>query len=174
MNKRKFGVVEKEWMIGQYHCVIAFTMHGCYCGYIGVPKGHFLHGVSYTDKHPKLIAKKDHEFNENYMGLFCNTNNSDNTMSPDMYFSAHCGFTYSGKSLGYDEMKEDFWYFGFDCQHFCDKNNYKKALDLGLLTQEEYEYKSKYPALDDEVFRDFDYVKNNLEKVAQEFIDLEG
>lgn len=42
--------------------------------------------------------------------------------SVDMNVNAHCGLTYSGFLTGWVVGADNPWYFGFDCNHSCDKN----------------------------------------------------
>lgn len=175
-QNKKFGVCEKDWMIGKYHCLIIFTRCGVYNGYIGVPKNHFLYGKSYRDKSEKLKITKDVKYNGNIMGLLCSSKD-DTFTSPDNYFCAHCGFTYSGNTLTYDECKnDDFWYFGFDCNHCFDGHDYDKAFNYGLISQKEYDFYNDLGRKlydNNNVFRDFNYVYQNILSIVEQLGELD-
>jgi len=59
-----------------YPCFIIIHDRGFRCGYVGVPKGHFLHGVEYSEK----------------------------KLSPESRFQVHGGLTYSGNGFGYGDF----------------------------------------------------------------------
>ncbi len=52
---------------------------------------------------------------------------------------AHWGLTFSGFPYFY-EGNRDWWYFGFDCGHAWDLNDYDAALKAGLIDEKQYEY----------------------------------
>lgn len=98
----------------------------------------------------------------------------DKRLSPSMYFSAHCGFTYSNfinMDGEYNENK-DLWYFGFDCNHIGDKQDCQKKYNYGLIDKNSFDYylklESKYPT--DGEHRTIEYVENCLNKLADEFL----
>ena len=77
----KLRYVEKDWMHGEYHCLIVFYASGHRCGYVGVPKSHRMHGEHcdniYTSVHGGLTysqpAKHGHEKDGYwYIGFDCN------------------------------------------------------------------------------------------------------
>ena len=176
-NGKPFGVVERNFECGKYHCLVVFTRNGVYNGYIGVPKGHFLYKQPYGKRNERLKFDKDKAFNNNVFGFFEELLTGDKQrecLAPDLYFSAHCGFNYSGALPGYKEAKRGYWYFGFDCGHCADGRDFEKAYKLGLL--EEYEYfvlRDVYDYFDFGEFRTADYVEENLRQVAAEMQELD-
>jgi hypothetical protein len=41
--------IEKDFMIDEYRCLIVGHSLGHRCGYVGIPQGHALYGIDYTD-----------------------------------------------------------------------------------------------------------------------------
>lgn len=76
-------------------CAIRRGPGGHLCGYVGVPKGHALHGVQYDEELP-------------------------NGTSLMLLVRVHGGLTYSAATVPL-ESKDGHWWFGFDCAHLGDK-----------------------------------------------------
>ena len=172
---KKFGIVEKSWYKNGYHCFVIFTRNGCRCGYIGIPKTHRLYKKEYNKPQTFLRAKQNHKFNGNVFGLL-NPNIDKKALSPDMYFSAHMGFTFSNfikEEQGYNTNNE-MWYFGFDCGHCDDGRDYKHAFDLGLLEEEEFKILRDWQYNNDCEVKTLEYCEEILNIIAEEFKELEN
>ena len=55
---------------------------------------------------------------------------------------AHWGLTFAGFPY-FDEGNRDWWYFGFDCGHAWDLNDYDAAFKAGLISEKQYEFGKK-------------------------------
>lgn len=180
-EQRKFAVLEKDYYKNGYHCIIVFTMNGVRNGYIGIPKTNKMYGLGYDEKTPLLQLKENQKFNGNYMGLFCFAlgDNDDKCLAPSMYFSAHCGFTYAdyiNQNGEYNENK-DLWYFGFDCNHAGDKQDWQKAYEYGLIDKKSFDFFTQLDLehhIADEEHRTLEYVENCLNTLADEFVEFEA
>jgi hypothetical protein len=85
---------------------------GAWCGYVAVPPGHPLHGISYSQC---TVGCED---------TYCYEH------SPDAQIEVHGGLTYSApcdgeEGVGICHVPEpgesgDVWWFGFDCAHLFD------------------------------------------------------
>lgn len=173
---KKFGIVEKSWYKNGYHCFVIFNRNGCRCGYIGISKTNKLYEKSYSEPQSFLRQKENQKFNGNVFGLFNSCiQDKDKGLPPDLYFSAHCGFTFS------DFMSEDFnyntndnmWYFGFDCGHCDDGLDYNKAYELGLLNEKEYECFNTCKFDNGQEVKSLKYCEDLLNIIADEMIELE-
>lgn len=87
----KKWVVEKDFEVLGYRCVIVGQRAGHRCGYIGVPKEHKLYGLNYSEVHDAYNIE------------------------------VHWGLTYSEGSGNYPVPAEGLWWLGFDCAHVDDK-----------------------------------------------------
>ena len=171
-NKRPFGYVEKSWRFYGLHCMVIFTRNGVRNGYIGIPKTHKLYGVRYDQKCEFLKLDNCKKFNGNVIRWMC-ADTSDGMLSPDMYFQAHCGFTYSdyGKEMPkYYNADEDLWYFGFDCNHCDDVQDWKLALKYNLISLDEYKYHQSSQFRINNPIRTLEYCENNINEVIYELI----
>ncbi len=119
--------VEIESAYKGYYYTVLFLDRGYRCGYVGVPKDHFLYGIGYTQECYELLVE-DQDVPYSW-------ENSPST-SPDNYFNVHGGITYSG--TGYKHTKElNQWWFGFDCAHAYDKYDLSQSLRYGLITEKD-------------------------------------
>ncbi len=177
-EKRKFAVLEKDYYKNGYHCIIVFTVNGVRNGYIGLPKSNKMYGLNYFEKSALLPMKENHKFNGNFLGLFSLALGDDNCLNPSMYFSAHCGFTYSDfidRNGEYHENK-DLWYFGFDCGHAGDKQDWQRAYEYGLIDKKALGFYTKLDLdcyIPNEEHRTLEYVENCLNVLADEFAEFE-
>lgn len=107
---------------------------GNWCGYVGIPKRHPLHGVGYSDEVPilgaLLEARKARPVGENpSFAVLIGCLSGDLKASPDVVFEVHGGLTFSGGCKETDDPSrficyvpdsgepDDVWWFGFDCAH---------------------------------------------------------
>ena len=108
-------------------CLIARSMLGCLCGYVGISPGHPLHGVDYNGLAPlprdKIVnvlrSQGTLELYEHEIGAKLRTGE---------ILPAHGGITFSGdcqKGNAGEKIchapalgePDDVWWFGFDCGH---------------------------------------------------------
>lgn len=136
-----------------YSCLAARTRTGIWCGYVGVPATHPLHGC------------------EDYWEC------SSEIMQ--LYGSVHGGLTYADCSLPLSSFSLDpsLWWFGFDCGHDGDADPmFPKGADsetiMKLHTQEDWEqFESEY---DREHYRDAEFVVHNAKRLADRLADYGG
>lgn len=117
---------------------------GALCGYVGVPKEHRLYGVGYSEKSDAL----DDE-------------------SPESRFDVHGGLTYSDFCCGHvchvpgPGEPDDVWWFGFDTCHWNDLMPGHEAVLRPIRSVPR-------PLLDYRVYRDVEWVKAEVEKLAEQ------
>ena len=61
----------------------------------------------------------------------------------DYDIDCHGGLTYGGELPFYYEPREKY-YIGFDCNHYCDGQDYDLALKYNLITQDIYDIYANY------------------------------
>jgi hypothetical protein len=94
------------------------------CGYVEVPSGHPLYGLSYSQPTRHLRLDRDMTLGKRSPFLLLTggvgaLDGDDLRRSPDVVFDVHGGVTYSGGRDGYP-AEGDGWWFGFDCAHMND------------------------------------------------------
>lgn len=99
MSEEVKAVTERVWTTVAGLKAVCLLVHGSHrCGYVAVPEGHPLHGVSYSADTPVLSGE-----------------------SPEMRFDVHGGITFSGfADDGYpapDSGGHKLFWYGFDCAH---------------------------------------------------------
>ncbi len=125
-----------------YPCLALRARWGSWCGYVGVPPGHPLHGVPAGDV--ELLAHGGVNF-------------SDRCMEDDRpQHERVCHVPAPGES-------DDVWWFGFDCNHLSDF-----APGDPLVAGP---YKLQWPA-EGGVYRDLDYVRVEITLLAGQLGDL--
>lgn len=135
------------------------------CGYVEVPAGHPLHGISYgepcdlftqADADGQTLGKKSP-----ILMLTAAVRGDDDESrvrrSPDIVFDCHGGLTYSGGGDSYPAAG-DGWWFGFDCAHSGDGVIEPSEIDL------------MYPRDGDEV-RSLEYVEQECERLAAQIVE---
>lgn len=124
--------IENEFYHNGYKCVVVFSDLGFRCGYVGIPKNHYLYKKSYSNKCLNFSDIKNEELKKRgiipLLTFQCQEDKSK--VSPDLYFNVHGGVTYSGKLS--DVLNDDLWYFGFDCGHADDKPDIRSAEEYGM------------------------------------------
>jgi hypothetical protein len=142
-----------------YACHMRRNHSGAWCGYVEIPQGHPLHGVSYGDTLPEsLAALKDvvmegPQGKRGVMDVFCLALGGDFTAG--VLFNVHGGVTYSGEAY-WLEGGPGHWY-GFDCSH-CDD------VSPALL---------RY-GLEPGAYRDLEYVKAECASLAKQLKQVQG
>lgn len=95
------GIKEKAWCTDAgYRALAIETLRGPLNGYVGIPKGHLLYQVHYSDNVPELEP-----YREEVSGK----------ASPEAILNAPGGVTYSGYL--YTTSTTGLWWFGFDHAH---------------------------------------------------------
>lgn len=144
-----------EWIdeITRLPCaILRHPSFGHLCGYVGVPKGHPLHGKCYNDRVKVPPGAMERSVNVGsdlgYIGLFtASISVSEDQSEADlsMILFCHGGLTYASKS----ETVEGLWWFGFDTGH-CDDMAPDRAR----------------PWATDAIYRDMSYVRHQCERLA--------
>lgn len=119
-------------------CLAVRNKLGNWCGYVGVPPGHPLHGIGYND--------------ERTWPLECHGG---------LTFSDSCQHTPDNHGIYHipgDNEPDDVWWFGFDCAH---------AGDLIPSMPVYFEALHKKASRGD-VYRTLDYVKNQCRSLARQ------
>jgi hypothetical protein len=147
-------------------CIQRFPAFGSYNAYVGIPAGHPFYG---KDWNYKVKASLDEvKFNGNYMALLCSALGSEDfeeEVPLSLFLQCHGGVTYAKTCCpGIDQdVIGDLWWFGFDTAHAGDYKVFETDIDR------------KYPIYnEDEPYRDFDYVKNEVKKLAEQLAKLGG
>ena len=119
------------------------------CGYVSVPEGHPLFGLSYSDDAPQTLDATIEKVKNSPIGkrgiidVFCAAGRE--RLSVGVLFDVHGGITYSDKYPP-GEPTAIGWWLGFDCGH-CDDD----------------------PSIQDEA-----YVRAECESLAQQIAALQG
>lgn len=137
--------------------VVLFIKDSHHCGYVAIPKDHPLHGVAYNTKHVAL--RWDHLQSQTIgkrgvLPVFCAAlrDESEQHVSPDVYFDVHGSITYSDGGDDYPARGDGLWWFGYDCSHAGD-----------LTKRDEREGWGR-----EGVFRDADYCIEECESLASQ------
>ena len=165
-------IVEREFEHAGYKCVVVFQEMGHRCGYVGVSKESKLYGKSYMDK---LDIKMEKMYNKklgkrSIISWVCSLfDDKKERVSLCLYFDVHGSLTYSGGGEKSDyPIESDLWWFGFDCAHAGDRQDYEYAMKL--FPQGEKRYKDLM-RIDREIYGELgnnDYVIRSEEYVAEE------
>jgi hypothetical protein len=148
--------VEKDWTTeAGLRAVVIMGSMGHRCGYVGVPVGHPLHGVTYHDNTPALDPPAEDEpvGNRGVLSVLCA---SERMQSPEIAFDVHGSLTYSGGNGDYP-VASDLWWFGYDCGH------------AGDARDPDSEIGQRYPAWEG-VFRSLDYCVGECESLARQIV----
>ena len=96
-------------------CEVKLTSMGHYCGYVTLPAGHPLHGVSYSDSIavPQSVIDRDIDIDKiGAINLLCaSVKPGDTSLDLVLAVDVHGGLTYSRAN------KDGGWVLGFDCAH---------------------------------------------------------
>lgn len=117
----KPSTIAKVWETkAGFKAAIIFTRQKFYCGYVGVPEGHSLHGLHYDSNSPYLaeLTGKEEAGQRGLLSIICG---AERMQSPVMVFDVHGSITFSdtwsNSTDAFAELKDDNWYFGYDCAH---------------------------------------------------------
>lgn len=130
-----------EWKHAGFVCLMLRSHSGGnWCGYVGVPPGHPLHGKGYSDPHPNPVDALD----------------------------VHGGITYANSCAGNichvpaPGEPDDVWWLGFDCNHAWDIAPKSEAY------WREQDPDNPFRAQPDQVYRALPYVKRQVEQLAEQ------
>jgi hypothetical protein len=130
---------------------------GAWCGYVGVPDGHPLHGVSHGDRDPQAEACEPGRCDRRGCSLddACWDSRLDAKLEAhgDVNFSAACHENGDPATSVCHISDREVWWFGFDCGHAWDV-----APGLSL-------------RFDDMVYRDLPYVVGQVRGLARQLAE---
>lgn len=144
-----------------YPCLAKRAMtHGAWCGYVGIPREHNCYGKNIYDL--------------------------------DLNIDVHGGLTYGAECDGNLETgichkadKDDVFWYGFDCAHYCDFEPAIEAMHRDILvsymTSNYKDFLDKLPPewnpleerLLKKTYRDLDFVKSECTKLVKQLKELE-
>lgn len=144
-------------------CLIVRNGGGALCGYVGVNPDHPWHGVDYGGH---IVEGCESIRREGYCW--------EDGHSPESTIRVHGGLTFaSGCRHGEDEsvgichipdpgQPADVWWFGFDCAHYMDVSpaHLRRYREAGI------------GQLSDEVYRDVGYVREQVEGLAKQLVEV--
>lgn len=152
-------------------CLIVRNTFGAWCGYVGVPPGHPLHGVKYSDRVKVPESVRHPEPGDNRIGLIAAFPDiqewleDDGTLDLELAVNVHGGLTYSAPCQDVichepgEGEPDDVWWFGFDCGHYLD---FAPELDRLVRMSEPGTY------------RDRAYVEGEVTKLAHQLRAVEA
>ena len=94
---------------------------GAWCGYVGIPPDHPLHGVEYSD-HAPCLDKYWQERKERPLGncgIIPAITADLESPSVDIVIEVHGSITWSNNAHAFGRP-DGLWWFGFDCSHVGD------------------------------------------------------
>ncbi len=112
--------IEKDWTTASgLRAVVIMTDLGHRCGYVGLPAGHPLYGVDYSEKSPHLKLNPERSTEKmSPIQILCGAGKDmDELNSPEHVFEVHGGLTFSGNGRGKYPVESELWWFGYDCGH---------------------------------------------------------
>lgn len=172
---------EADFMNNGYRCIVLFIYSGHRTAYVGIPESHPLYKQKYGEESPLLsfdAIKDQQQGKRGIIPLVCfafSSKNEEDGVRPDVFFDVHGSITYSDFHQEWTEENDTRWYFGFDCGHAGDANDYRTALRHGLISEEHYKYMvSLYErfGVDGEV-RSLQYCIEECEHLAEQLYLIE-
>lgn len=122
-------------------CQTYRTEMGHWCGYVGVPADHPLHGKAYTDKIsvPQEMIEREVDIDKiGVINLFCQIEEpTAEACALVLAFDIHGGITYAANGAPGADV-EGLWWFGFDCAHAGDVSSLDMQGPMGIYRSEEY------------------------------------
>lgn len=113
-------ITENAWITqAGFPAIVIMTDLGHRCGYVGVPEGHPLYGLSYSSETIALDPPSQNETlgKRSPMLLLKLMGKDIWPTSPDAVFDVHGGITYSDGHVTKETKEMGLWWFGFDCAH---------------------------------------------------------
>lgn len=176
MNQKRNWAIEKDFMHKGLRCVVVMQSAGHRCGYVGITKQYPLYKKDYDDYLP--INKSELPNDKEISGVFqafISTLDKNDRIRIAAFFEVHGGITYAGggKKSEYP-VESDLWWFGFDCAHCWDANDYETAVwifkddpeILDMLKRNRYSRWQTHGTI-----RTLEYVENECKKLADQLID---
>ena len=160
--------VEKDWTTSAgFRAVVLMTSMGHRCGYVGLPAGHPLHGIDYSDPCPALKPPADDELvgKRSPLALICAAGDASRMQSPEMVFNVHGGITYAGGKEAYPAPSDGLWWFGYDCAHAGDGKSPEYLAEQRRKYPDEPFMWSDYEG---DEYRDLDYCVAECESLASQ------
>lgn len=163
----KFSI-ERDFIAHGLRCVVLAGSVGHRYGYVGLPKGHPLHGLSYSEGSAALKtawdrAKEGPIGKRGIITVFLSACAADDELpSADCVFDVHGGLTYSASSKNYPVENDSLWWFGFDCGHWDD------AKDESIMDEKHLALERKYGFSRDGTVRTEEYVVAECERLAEQ------
>ena len=151
--------VEKEWITAAGFKATVVLSDGHRCGYVGVPEGHPLHGVSYNEHTPNVRPVGAAEpFGKR--GILSLLTADMEHQRLDIIFDVHGSLTFSNTRKDGGAL----WWFGFDCAHSDDLPSpewiaKQSAVMKGLYSHRDGEHRS------------LDYCVQECESLAQQIVE---
>jgi len=166
MKNKRIEVNEKY---KGYEYLVYATPMGHRCGYVKIPKKHYLYGKSYYEQLNIKFSEiaKQPTGKRNFITFLCNSNlKPEDNISMDLLFDVHGGITFSGKGTSAEFNKRG-WWIGFDCAHSEDKPDYK-------LMDTEYKKFYKYFEASHGEIRSREYVEQECKNLIDQIIKYFG
>jgi hypothetical protein len=161
-------IIEEDWTTASGLRAVVLII--CYgerkdhrCGYVGVPKGHPLHGLDYDQHIPDLeryAATARLGQKSPILALTAGVNapaGQTIRASLDTIVDVHGGITYAGGGKGKYPVESDLWWFGYDCAHSGD----------GKIEPDECGFE-----FEGDIVRDLDYCIRQCESLAHQITEL--
>lgn len=148
-----------------YEYLVYASPWGQRCGYVKIPRGHYLYGKSYSD--PLRVKfeqiSKEHLGKRSPITLLCAalTSEQDN-IRMDLLFDVHGSITFSGKGKGL-KMNKPGWWIGFDCGH-CDD-----AKDISIMDKHNIKIEERFHH-DYGIIRTKEYVEQECKNLIDQII----
>lgn len=114
------GIVRDWTTEAGLRAVVRMTRMGHHCGYVGVPAGHPLHGVGYSDACDALQepAENTPVGKRGAISVLAAAFDESRRRSPEHVFDVHGSLTFSAYSADdYPAKDGGEWWFGYDCAH---------------------------------------------------------
>ncbi len=154
MRKKRIEVNEKY---KGYEYLVYATSMGHRCGYVRIPKKHYLYGRGYFEELNVKFNRKLNPFID-----------SEGNVAMSILFDVHGGITFSNKGT-YAEFNKRGWWIGFDCAHSGDKPDCK-LMDDKRKNKNYYEY---YKSICGEI-RSKEYVEQECKNLIDQIIKYFG
>lgn len=131
-----------------------------WCGYVGIPASHPFFGKDYDDRVPydrTTVLIKDQSPLTLFMEALTEDNNS---VSLAALLDCPGGVTWAQPSVPWGGLP-NYWYFGFDCNHYNDKSPKDIIQEMAEGT-----------SWREGTYRDFDFVLRACRKLAEQLMEL--
>lgn len=162
--------IEKDWVTDAgLRAQVVMTQYRHRCGYVGVPEGHPLHGVGYSQTCPSLrpLTGEEPIGHRGAISVFCMAASGDIPQTPEAVFDVHGSLTFADHGREGGTLDPALWWFGFDCAH-CDD-----APAPEFIAQQRAAYPDKPYMWRDYggVHRTLDYCVEHCESLARQIVE---